>query len=153
MAHRIRVLSEKDVHMALDMHQAIDAMSYAFSQLSSGALTMPVRMVSDFDNTILFCKPAASKSDHTIGVKILTQVASNRELAMPVIQGLILLADYHDGRFLALMDGTSITALRTGAASGLATRLLSREDAKVAAIFGAGAQGRTQLSAICAVRN
>jgi len=152
MAHHIRVLSEEDVRSALSMDQAIIVMAKAFAQLSHGLLSMPVRMVSHFDQTMLFYKPAASKNEHIIGVKLLTQVGSNRGQSLPVIQGLILLTDYHNGRFLALMDGTYITSLRTGAASGLATKWLSREDAKVAAIFGAGVQGRTQLMAICKVR-
>jgi alanine dehydrogenase len=56
------------------------------------------------------------------------------------------------GRPVALMDGTYLTALRTGAASGVATELLARPDARVAAVFGAGAQARTQLEAVCTVR-
>jgi ornithine cyclodeaminase/alanine dehydrogenase-like protein (mu-crystallin family) len=135
------------------MHESIDVMSDAFSQLSNGTLQMPVRMVSDFDDLSLLYKPAASKREGIIAVKLLTQTGSNRNRSLPIIQGIIVLADYVDGRFLALMDGASITALRTGAASGLATKWLSNKEAKVAAIFGAGVQGRTQLSAICAVRN
>jgi ornithine cyclodeaminase len=56
------------------------------------------------------------------------------------------------GKPIALLEGSSLTAIRTGAASGLATDILSRPDSHVAAIFGAGAQGRTQLEAICTVR-
>jgi ornithine cyclodeaminase/alanine dehydrogenase len=132
---------------------AIEVMANAFSELSNGTVEMPVRMVSHFDGTTFFCKPAASPIENTIGVKILTQVSANRERALPVIQGVMLLTDYRDGRFLALIDGTSLTALRTGAAAGLATQLLANEEAQTAAIFGAGAQGRTQLAAICAVRH
>jgi len=160
MTHQIRILSEKDVRRALDMPTAIDVMSSAFSSLSSGMYQMPVRMVTNFGKTTLFSKPAASHGDGVVGVKLLTQTPLNRERkpnskpeqSLPVIQGVIILTDYFDGRFLTMMDGTYITALRTGAASGLATKLLSNHDVKVAAIFGAGAQGRTQLSAICTVR-
>ncbi|MGD2294604.1 MAG: hypothetical protein PVF22_02050, partial [Candidatus Aminicenantes bacterium] len=60
--------------------------------------------------------------------------------------------DADTGRPQAIMDGTHLTALRTGAASGVATDLLARKDACVAAVFGAGAQGRTQLEAVCTVR-
>jgi ornithine cyclodeaminase len=56
------------------------------------------------------------------------------------------------GRIIALLEGSTLTAIRTGAASGAATDLLARPDSKTAAIFGAGVQGRTQLEAICAVR-
>ena len=153
MSHNIRILSKEDIRNALSIHQTIDAMSDAFAQLSDGTLQMPVRTVSDFDDLTLLYKPAASPKDQTIGVKLLTQTGANRDRSLPIIQGIMILIDSVDGRFLALMDGAHITALRTGAASGLATKWLSNEDAKVAAIFGAGVQGRTQLSAICAVRN
>lgn len=135
------------------MGEAIDVMSDVFSQLSNGELEMPIRSVTDFGDNTVFYKPAASKNDGAIGIKLLTQVNSNRERHLPVIQGLMLLVDYVDGRFLSLMDGTYVTALRTAAASGLATKLLANPDAKVAAIFGAGAQGRTQLLAVCEARN
>lgn len=135
------------------MGEAIDVMSDVFSQLSNGELEMPIRSVTDFGENTVFYKPAASKNDGAIGIKLLTQVNSNRERNLPVIQGLMLLVDYVDGRFLSLMDGTYVTALRTAAASGLATKLLANPDAKVAAIFGAGAQGRTQLLAVCEARN
>jgi ornithine cyclodeaminase/alanine dehydrogenase-like protein (mu-crystallin family) len=110
-------------------------------------------MVSEIENLTLLYKPAASVKEKMVGIKILSQVEQNRNFKIPVIQGLVFLINLTDGRFISLMDGTHLTALRTGAASGLATRLLAREDAKVAAIFGAGAQGRTQLLAIDAVRN
>lgn len=134
------------------MGEAIEAMSDVFSKLSKGELEMPIRSVTDFGENTVFYKPAASKSDGAIGIKLLTQVNSNRERHLPVIQGLMMLVDYTDGRFLSIMDGTYVTALRTAAASGLATKLLANTDARVAAIFGAGAQGRTQLLAICEAR-
>ena len=69
-----------------------------------------------------------------------------------MIQALVILADGATGETLAVMDGAAVTAIRTGAASGVATDLLARPDAAVAAILGAGVQGRTQLSAICQAR-
>jgi len=72
---------------------------------------------------------------------------------LPLIHALVVVVDAATGRPAAVMDGTYLTALRTGAVSGAATDLLSREDAQVAAVFGAGAQGRTQLEAVCAVRS
>lgn len=151
--HTIKVLSEEDIKKTLSMREAIEVMSDVFSKLSKGELEMPIRSVTDFGDNTVFYKPAASKTDDAVGIKLLTQVNGNRERNLPVIQGLMMLVDYTDGRFLSIMDGTYITALRTAAASGLATKLLARKDARVAAIFGAGAQGRTQLLAICEARN
>ena len=133
------------------MRQAIDVMSDIFGQLSEGKVVMPLRMVSEIEDLTLLYKPAASIKEQIVGIKILSQVEKNRAIKMPVIQGLVFLIDLADGRFLSLIDGTYLTALRTGAASGLATKLLARKDSKVAAIFGAGAQGRTQLMAVDAV--
>jgi ornithine cyclodeaminase/alanine dehydrogenase-like protein (mu-crystallin family) len=70
-----------------------------------------------------------------------------------LLQALILVMDATNGTPLAVMNGTDITAIRTGAASGAATDLLARKDSRVAAIFGAGVQGRTQLEAVCTVRS
>jgi len=69
-----------------------------------------------------------------------------------MIQAVVLLLDLHDGRVRAMMDGNVLTALRTGAASGLATHYLARNDARTAAVFGAGVQGRTQLEAVKTAR-
>jgi ornithine cyclodeaminase/alanine dehydrogenase len=70
----------------------------------------------------------------------------------PTIQGVVLLHDARTGKPLALMDAEQLTAMRTGAASGVATRLLAREDASVATVLGSGAQAGTQLLAVCTVR-
>jgi ornithine cyclodeaminase len=71
----------------------------------------------------------------------------------PTIQGFVALFDHHTGQPLALVAGPAITALRTGAASGLATRLLARPDAASLGLFGSGVQASSHLEAICAVRN
>jgi ornithine cyclodeaminase/alanine dehydrogenase-like protein (mu-crystallin family) len=71
---------------------------------------------------------------------------------MPVIHAIYTLFNSETGQTLAVMDGEYLTAVRTGAASGLATKLLAREDSKVLAIFGAGVQSRTQAEAVCTVR-
>ena len=88
-----------------------------------------------------------------LGVKALTLFGRNpAERGIPAIAALVLLYDATDGRPLALMDGGWLTALRTGAASGVATRLLAREDARTLAVFGAGAQAPEQVAAVCAAR-
>jgi ornithine cyclodeaminase len=72
---------------------------------------------------------------------------------LPVIHAVVLVLDPVTGRALALMDGTWLTALRTGAIGGLAADLLAREEASVVALFGAGVQARTQLEAVRCVRD
>ncbi len=87
-----------------------------------------------------------------MAVKIVSVFNDNPAKELPLIHALVVVVDATTGEPAAMMDGTYLTALRTGAASGAATDLLARQDARTAAIFGAGVQGRTQLEAVCAVR-
>jgi len=96
--------------------------------------------------------PCYAAGMHHMSLKLLTQFADNGRFGLPLIQAIVLLADAVHGRLLAIMDGTAITALRTGAASGVATRWLAQPRAETAAIFGAGVQARAQLEAVCAAR-
>jgi ornithine cyclodeaminase/alanine dehydrogenase-like protein (mu-crystallin family) len=86
-------------------------------------------------------------------VKWVTLCDQNRKKGLPLIHALVILADGSTGAPLAVMDGAALTALRTGAASGVATDLLARPDATVVALIGAGVQARTQLEAVCCVRS
>ncbi len=88
-----------------------------------------------------------------VGLKAVTVHQDNPHKGLPVIQAMVLVFDAPTGSPLALIDGEFITAMRTGAVSGLATKLLARENAKVVAIIGAGVQGATQLEAVCTVRD
>jgi len=152
--HTLRVLSGTDIRQALPMPAAIEAMKEAFAELSAGRVTMPTRThidVPDHAGTALFMPSSAARFGR-IGVKIVNVFGANRAQGLPAIQGLVCLFDSATGTPLAVLNGTHLTALRTGAASGLATDLLACADALTAAILGAGVQGRTQLEAVCAVR-
>jgi ornithine cyclodeaminase/alanine dehydrogenase-like protein (mu-crystallin family) len=88
-----------------------------------------------------------------LAVKIVTVYGDNpARFALPTVQGLLLLHDARSGEPLALMDAEALTAIRTGAASGVATRALARSDASVLTLFGAGAQAAAQVEAVCMVR-
>ena len=150
----IRILSRTDVREALSMAAAIEAVEAAFVQLSAGKAEMPVRAslpVERHDGVTLFM-PAYLEDDDRMAVKIVSVFSQNPERGLPLIHALVVVVDATTGAPAAVMEGGYLTALRTGAASGAATDLLAREDARTAAIFGAGAQGRTQLEAVCAVR-
>ena len=139
---------------ALPMPDAINAMREAFKQLTNGHVQLPTRQHIDVDSEsgcalIMACH---SEKQKLLSLKFITLFGNNRERDLPMIQALIILADGVTGEHVAILDGSSVTALRTGAVSGLATDLLARPDASVAAIFGAGVQARTQLSAVCCVR-
>jgi len=151
---RIRILSERDIRRALPMREAVAAMKEAFAELSSGRVTMPARAQIDVPahaGTALFMPSHADRLGK-IGVKVVNLFDGNAAKGLPRLQGVVCLFDGETGSPLALLNGTCLTALRTGAASGAATDLLARPEAATVAIFGAGVQGRTQLEAICAVR-
>jgi ornithine cyclodeaminase/alanine dehydrogenase-like protein (mu-crystallin family) len=97
--------------------------------------------------------PVYLPESEQIGLKAVSVFAENPRKGLPAIHALFLIMDGRDGRPLAVMDGEYLTALRTGAASGLATDLLARREARAAGVIGTGVQGRTQLEAVCAVRS
>ena len=153
MAHEILVLSAEEIRALISMREIINAVRGAYLELSAGVIA-PERMhidISENDGTILIM-PVYSSSGGYMSLKTATLFSGNRDKNLPLLQAVITLIDGSDGRIMALMDGSLITALRTGAASGVASELLSRKDSKTVAVFGAGIQGRTQLEAVCAVR-
>jgi ornithine cyclodeaminase/alanine dehydrogenase-like protein (mu-crystallin family) len=150
----IRFLSGRDVTQALPMREAIEAMRHAFRQLADGEVVMPPRThiaAPRQEGDALFM-PSCLAADGVMGMKVVTVFRGNPAHGLPVIQALMVVLDAATGRPLAVLDGTRLTAIRTGAASGLATELLARPDAAVAAIFGAGPQARTQLEAVSVAR-
>jgi ornithine cyclodeaminase len=87
-----------------------------------------------------------------LGLKVVSVFPHNPDRGEPSIYALVTLLDPETGRPLAVLDGTYLTALRTGAASGVATRHLARPEARTLALFGAGAQALPQALAVCAER-
>jgi ornithine cyclodeaminase len=151
---KLRILSGDDVRQAVTMADAIEAVRKAYVQLSAGQAVVPLRTpvpVARRSGITLFM-PAYLTSSDALGAKIVSVFPGNVEHGLPTIHAVVIVVDAETGRPTAVMDGTYLTALRTGAASGVATDLLARPDASVAAIFGAGVQARTQLEAICTVR-
>jgi alanine dehydrogenase len=151
---KLRILSGDDVRRAVTMAEAIEAVREAYVQLSAGEAVVPLRTpvpVAKLDAVTLFMPAYLSASD-ALGAKIVSVFPGNPAHGLPLIHAVVIVVDAETGSPTALMDGTYLTALRTGAASGVATDLLARPDARVAAIFGAGAQARTQLDAVCTVR-
>jgi ornithine cyclodeaminase len=137
------------------MPEVIAAVRQGFVRLCEGKAVLPERVQMDVapqEGTTLLM-PGYLPEEGQLTVKIVSVFPHNSELDIPVINALIVVVDTKTGRPEAIMDGASVTAMRTGAASGLATDLLARKDARSVAIFGAGVQGRTQLAAVAAVRD
>jgi ornithine cyclodeaminase/alanine dehydrogenase-like protein (mu-crystallin family) len=137
------------------MQKAIDAMHRAFSLLSSGNSFVPPRYVNRLPSGKLLTlfKPAYVEKDNRLSIKIITQREQSCILGIPLIQGIVMLIDVETGEILSIMDGEYITALRTGAASGLATRFFATKNAEVLVLFGCGAQGKTQVEAVICERD
>ncbi len=151
----LRILSRSDVQHCISMHRALDLMKDAFSQLSSGEAVVPLRinMEIPYQNARMLYMPVHLPKSGSSGVKVVSIFNDNAAKGLPLIQGLMLVTDAQNGKPLAVMDAEYLTALRTGAASGLATDILARIDAKILAIFGTGAQARTQVEGVMAVRD
>jgi alanine dehydrogenase len=160
------ILSRADIEHLLTMPAAINAVEEAFRRLAAGQVVMPQRAATliaphnglhlsmpAFVAGVEGVAPESAADDGVLTLKVVTVYGDNpMRYGMPTIQGLLLLHDARTGAALALMDAEHLTAVRTGAAAGVATHLLARADAATVTIFGAGAQAGPQLAAICAVR-
>lgn len=149
---RMRILSAGDVSAAVDMSGAIEAMREAFAALSAGEAVVPLRLALETPHGTALFMPGHVLRDGATAAKIVTVHPGNAARGLPVIHAVVLVLDAETGRALALMDGTRLTALRTGAAGGLAADLLARPDASVVGLFGSGVQARAQLEAVRCVR-
>ena len=135
------VLSRSDVEELLDLDALLDALAAAHAELSAGQASLVPRMGAFAGETgILGAMPAYAPSSG-LGCKLVTLFPGNRD--RPTHQAMIALFEPGTGTPVALMDGTYITAMRTAATAALATRLLSRPDARVLAILGTGVQSRS----------
>ena len=152
------ILTADDVCKALPMKETVEAMKRAYASLSDGKADVPLRTrlgVPPQDAVSLFM-PAyvQAEEEDALAVKVVSLFPKNpeRERPLSLIQAAVLVLDAETGQTVALMEGSSLTAIRTGAGSGAAIDLLARPDSSVVAVFGAGVQGRTQLEAACSVR-
>ena len=156
------ILSRHDVEHLLTMPAALAAVEEAFRRLAQGQVMMPQRAATQIapHGGLHLSMPAfvgdvdgVTPQDGVLSVKIVTVFGDNpMRYQQPTVQALLLLHDARTGAAVALMDAEYLTAMRTGAAAGVATRLLARPDAATVTLFGAGAQAGPQLAAVCAVR-
>ena len=146
------VLSRADVADLLTMPAAIEAVEQAMRSLSAAAVEMPLRLTTAVPGRgTHLAMPAAMPGIDSLGIKCLT-VYPGSGRGEPGIQGVLVLNDYATGRPLAVMDATQLTAVRTAAASAVATRALARPEASSLALLGAGVQASSHLEAMTCVR-
>jgi ornithine cyclodeaminase/alanine dehydrogenase-like protein (mu-crystallin family) len=145
------VLSQAEVEGLLDVDELLDALARAFPEVSEGRASVPPRVAARTRDGLLGVMPGYLPGAG-LEAKLVAVFPANHQVGLPTHLALIALFDEETGKPLALMDGTHVTAVRTGAASALSARLLARPEARVLAILGAGVQGRTHLEAMPRVR-
>lgn len=147
-------LSRSEVESLLDLDQLIESLALAMADLSAGRVSMPARGVVEIQENrgLLAVMPVYLNSSGTLSTKLVSVYPDNERLGIPSHQAVVLVFDSKNGTPLAMMDGASITAIRTAAGSALATRLLSRLEAQVLTVLGTGMQARAHAKAITRVR-
>ncbi|MGB9696116.1 MAG: ornithine cyclodeaminase family protein [Ignavibacteria bacterium] len=149
------VLTKEEVMKVLNMADCIKAVEKAFIELAKGSAILPLRTTIKTEDGISLYMPAYLKESQALACKVVTVYKNNpSKFHLPTTIGKVLLQDPATGEVICIMDGSYLTAVRTGAASGIATRYLAndREEMQVS-IFGAGIQAQMQLWAVKEVRN
>jgi ornithine cyclodeaminase/alanine dehydrogenase-like protein (mu-crystallin family) len=150
----IRVLRAADVRAMLPMPECIDLMQRTMIAVSEGRAVVPLRsvLVMPGDRGRMGNMPGYLAEPDCFGIKLVSLMPRNKPPLYSSHLGVVLLFESEHGQPVGLLDAAEITAIRTAAASGLATRLLARADAGDLALLGAGEQARSHLQAMLAVR-
>lgn len=148
------VLNEQDQQQLLNMEEVIEEVAQSLQAFSEGKTETPLRYVLPFNNENRYLvMPALSDELKIVGIKTVTFAPDNPKKGKKTITGSVLLSDYETGETLAVLDGSYLTKIRTGAISGVATKYLAREDAKTLCVIGSGDQAEGLIVAVMAVRN
>lgn len=149
----VLLLDEQAVAAAVDMKASVSIIEDAFREHASGRTLMPKRLGLTVEGMKggLRIMPAALLGKGAVGFKTISGVPGSRKLGSTYF--LVVLFDPIDGSLLSIMSADTITRLRTGAASGVATRYLARKDSRTLGLYGAGVQARAQLEGIASVRS
>ncbi len=147
------VLSETDVDRLLPVSEAIELVQDAYIAYSRGEVVCPQRLSLPLipDGAVLLSMPAFDGREYA-GVKLVAVQPENLQRRLPIVRATYVLFDAATCETLAVIAATRLTAIRTGAAGGVAASLLALPNADTLAIIGAGAQAETQLMATVAVR-
>jgi ornithine cyclodeaminase len=150
----VLLLSRREVEELLDLDALLEAVAAAMADLSGGRASMPPRTAARIEERSgwLVAMPAYVPGAGALTTKLVSLFPLNEGTATPTHQALIAVFDPADGRPVALLDGTHITAARTAAGSALSVRLLARADASILAVLGTGVQARAHARAVTRVR-
>ncbi len=146
-------LTQEEVKSVMDMHSDMQVVERAFRQHGLGRVQMPPKSYLYYTayNGDLRTMPAYLEEEDITGVKIVNVHPGNPARGLPTVMALIVLISPETGAPVAIMDGTYLTDIRTGAAGGIAAKYLARKDSKIIGMVGAGNQAKTQLAALCEV--
>lgn len=149
------LLARDDVIKVLDMQDCMDVVEKAFAELANGTAVLPLRINIKPPDGLALYMPAYLKELGALACKVVTVYKDNPKAHnLPTTIGKVLLQDPATGDVICIMDGGYLTAVRTGAVSGVATKFLARDDkSQVAGIFGAGVQAKMQLWAVAVARD
>jgi len=149
------ILNRKDVISVLDMKDCMDVVESAFNELANGTAVLPLRTPITPPDGLSLYMPAYLKDAGALACKVVTVYKNNpKNYKLPVVIGKVLVQDPKTGDVVCIMDGGYLTAVRTGAVSGVATKYLARKDSgQVVGIFGTGVQASMQLWAVAIARN
>jgi alanine dehydrogenase len=148
----IPFLDGDTIRAAVPVGELLDAIEAAYRDVAGGRDRSPIRSHVRLDDGDLLIMPGVRVGGAGASVKLVTVVPGNPERGLPTIHAILAWFDAVTGRPVALLDGATVTAMRTGAASGVATRLLARSEARSLAVIGAGAQAEWQVRACLAAR-
>ena len=140
------------IRSAVPISEVLDAVEAAYRDVAAGRDRSPLRSHVELADGALLLMPGVREGGAGASVKLVTVMPRNAERGLPTIQALVVWFDAATGRPLALLDGTAVTAMRTGAASGVGSRLLARTDSETLAVIGAGGQAEWQIRAVIAAR-
>lgn len=138
------------IRAAVSMPELLDAVEAAYRDVTNGRDHSPLRLRVELASGTLLVMPGVREGADGTSVKLVTVMPDNPARDLPTVQALVVWFDAATGRPLALLDGETVTAMRTGAASGVATRLLAKPDASTLAVLGAGGQAEWQVHAVLA---
>jgi ornithine cyclodeaminase len=148
----MQILDAEQVRTAAPMPRLLDAVEAAYRDVAAGRDRSPIRSRISLGEGDLLLMPGLREGGSGASVKLVTVTPGNAARGLPTIHAVVVLIDARSGEPMAILDGPTLTAMRTGAASGVSARLLARPDARTMALFGVGAQAAWQVRAVMAAR-
>lgn len=152
---KVLMINQSEVRQLLPMDECMDVMADTLKTLADGSAILPLRRVMWLPEKVgaLGMMPAYLGSIGMMGLKVVSVFPGNHGTEYDSHIGAVMLYETKHGQLLAIVDASEITAIRTAAVSGVATRALAREDADDLAIMGAGVQAKSHLAAMLVARN